>query len=69
MKKFKVEYKFRCDSDVVYHIETWQMEMSNDDYYFKHKANVEAMKILLSMSDELKVGNKELIDFQIIWEE
>lgn len=69
MKKFKIEYKFRCDSDVIYHIETWFMEMPNDDYYFEHKATVEAMKILLSMADEIKIGNKELIDYQIIWKE
>lgn len=67
--KFKIEYKFRCDSDVVYWIETGEMSLPHNDYYFKHKATVMAMNILLGMADELKVGNKKLEDFKIIWEE
>ena len=67
--KFKIEYKFRCDSDVVFLIETGKMSLPHNDYYFKHKATVMAMNILLGMADDLKLGNKKLEDFKIIWEE
>lgn len=69
MVKFKVEYKLRCDSDVVYWIETSTMELPHNDYHYEHKATVIAMNLLLSMADELKIGNKKLEDFKIIWEE
>ena len=69
MKKFKIKYTLKCDNDVIYHIETSEMELPHDDWYFEHKATVIAMNCLLQMSDELKEGNKELIDYKIIWEE
>ena len=67
--KYKVQYKLRCENDVVYWIETTAMDIPHRDYFFEHLATVEAMRILLGMSDELKVGKKELVDYEIIWEE
>ena len=45
------------------------MSLPHNDYYYRHKATVMAMNILLGMADELKLGNKKLEDFKIIWEE
>lgn len=67
--KFKIEYKFRCNRDVVCYIETGEMSLPHNDYYFRHKATVMAMNKLLSMADYIKEGNKKLEDFKIIWEE
>lgn len=69
MTKFKIKYRFRCENGVVYNIESDWKEAPHKDYYFEHLATVEAMNILLSKADELKEGNKKLIDFNIIWEE
>ena len=66
--KFKIDFKFICDSGVVYHIETGEKSLPHDDYYFRHKATVIAMQALLDMPEELKTG-KKLEDFKIIWEE
>ena len=67
--KFKIVYKFVCDSGVIHRITTGEMSLPHNDYYFKHKATVMAMNILLGMADDLKLGNKKLEDFKIIWEE
>lgn len=67
--KFKIDFKLMCDSGVVHRIETCEMSLPHNDYYFRHKATVMAMNILLGMADELKLGNKKLEDFKIIWEE
>ena len=52
--KFKIDFKFRCSSGVIHHIETGEMELPHNDYYFRHKATVMAMQALLDMPDELK---------------
>ena len=67
--KFKIDFKFVCDSGVVHHYETCEMSLPHNDYYFRHKATVMAMNILLGMTDYIKEGNKKLEDFKIIWEE
>lgn len=67
--KFKIDFTFRCDSGVVHHIETGEMELPHNDYYFRHKATVMAMNILLGMTDYIKEGNKIVTDFKIKWEE
>ena len=67
--KFKIDFTFRCDSGVVHRIKTGEMELPHNDYYFRHKATVMAMNILLGRADELKLGNKKLEDFKIVWEE
>ena len=67
--RYRVIYKLRCRNDVVYCIETTAKDIPHKDYYFEHQAMVEAMRILLGMADELKVGKKELVDYDIIWEE
>lgn len=67
--RYKVKYKLRCENDVVHWIETTAMDIPHKDYYFEHLATVEAMRILLGLADELKVGKKELVDYDIIWEE
>ena len=71
MKKFKVEYKFRCDSGVVYWVETaWiDPDLRAVKCTLRHAAEIEAMNILLSMADELKLGHKKLEDYKIVWEE
>lgn len=66
--KFKIDFKFVCESGVVHHIETGEMSLPHNDYYFRHKATVMAMQALLDMPDELKTG-KKLEDFKIIWKE
>ena len=66
--KFKIDFKFVCDSGVVYHIETGEMSLPHDDYYFRHKATVMAMQALLDMQEDLKTG-KKLEDFKIVVEE
>lgn len=67
--KFKIDFTFRCDNGVVHHIETGEMELPHNDWWFRHKATVMAMNILLGMADYIKEGNKQLEDFKIIWEE
>ena len=67
--RYRVQYKLRWRNDVVYCIETTARDIPHKDYYYEHLATVEAMRILLGMADELKVGNKKLEDFKIIWEE
>jgi hypothetical protein len=67
--KFKIDFTFRCDSGVVHRIETGEMELPHNDWWFRHKATVMAMNILLGMTDYIKEGNKKLEDFKIIWEE
>lgn len=64
---FKIVFRFRCDSDVVHCVETNEMSLPHKDYYFEHKATVMAMNILLGMADDLKLGNKKLEDFKIVW--
>ena len=66
--KFKIDFRFVCDSGVVHRIETCEMSLPHNDYYFKHKAIVMAMQALLDMPEELKTG-KKLEDFKIVWEE
>lgn len=68
-KKFKVGYKLMCDNGLVYLVETDWYEMPHEDWYFEHKATIEAMNILLGMHDDLKEGNKKVVDFKIIWED
>lgn len=68
-KRFKVGYKLMCDNGVVYLVETDWYEMPHEDWYFEHKATIEAMNILLGMHDDLKEGNKKVVDFKIIWED
>lgn len=67
--KFKIDFKFRCDSGVVHHYETGEMELPHNDYYYRHKATVIAMNILIENADYIKEGNKKLEDFKIVWEE
>ena len=67
--KFKIDFKFVCDSGVVYHYETGKMSLPHDDYYFRHKATVMAMNILIENANYIKEGNKKLEDFKIICEE
>ena len=67
--KFKIDFKFMCDSGVVHRIETCEMSLPHNDYYFRHKATVMAMNILIEKADYIKEGNKKLEDFKIIWEE
>jgi ABC-type glycerol-3-phosphate transport system substrate-binding protein len=50
---------------VVHHIETGEMSLPHNDYYFRHKATVMAMNILLGMTDYIKEGNKQLEDFDL----
>lgn len=66
--KFKIDFKFVYDSGVVHRIETCEMSLPHNDYYFKHKATVMAMQALLDMPEDLKTG-KKLEDFKIVWEE
>ena len=61
--KFKIDFKFVCESGVVHRIETGEMSLPHNDYYFKHKATVMAMNILLGMADDLKLGNKKIRGF------
>lgn len=67
--KFKIVYKFVCDSGVVHRVKTGEMSLPHNDYYFRHKATVIAMNILLGMTDYITEGNKQLEDYKIIWEE
>ena len=67
--KFKIDFRFVCDSGVVHRIETCEMELPHNDWWFRHKATVMAMNILLGMTDYIKEGNKQLEDYKIIWEE
>lgn len=67
--KFKIVYKFVCDSGVIHRITTGEMSLPHNDYYYRHKATVMAMNILLGMTDYIKEGNKQLEDFKIIGEE
>ena len=67
--KFKIDFTFRCDSGVIHRIETGEMSLPHNDWWFRHKATVMAMNILLGMTDYIKEGNKQLEDFKIIWEE
>lgn len=67
--KFKIVYKFVCDSGVIHRITTGEMSLPHNDYYYRHKATVMAMNILIEKADYIKEGNKKLEDFKIIWEE
>ena len=68
-KKFKIEYKFQRDNGIVYHIESETVKIKNQDNELENfrLASIEAMRGLLSISQDIVTGRQKLIEYNIIW--